>query len=51
MEYIIIIVISVIAIVLLKIGFNVKIKDVKRIKEIGYDKELNKIADKFEDNK
>mgnify|MGYP001851431617 FL=1 len=51
MEYIIIIIICIIAIVLLKIGFNVKIKDIKRIKEIGYDKELNKIADKFEDNK
>ena len=51
MEYIIIIIICVIAIVLLKIGFNVKIKDIKKIKEIGYDKELNKIADKFEDNK
>ena len=51
MEYIIIIIICVIAIVLLKIGFNVKINDIKKIKEIGYDKDLNKIADKFEDNK
>ena len=51
MEYIIIIVICVIAIVLLKIGFNVKLKDIKKIKEIGYDKDLNRIADKFEDNK
>ena len=51
MEYIIIIIICVIAIVLLKIGFNVKIKDIKKIKEIGYDKDLNRIADKFEDNK
>lgn len=51
MEYIIIIIICVIAIGLLKIGFNVKIKDIKKIKDIGYDKDLNKIADKFEDNK
>ena len=51
MEYLIIIVISVIAIVLLKLGFNVKIQDIKKIKEIGYNKDLNKIADKFENNK
>ena len=51
MEYIIVIVICVVAIVLLKIGFNVKLKDIKKIKEIGYDKDLNKIAGKFEDNK
>ncbi len=48
---IIIIVISVITIILLKIGLNVKIKDIKKIKEIGYDKELNKIANKFPENK
>lgn len=48
---IIIILISVITIILLKIGLNVKIKDIKKIKEIGYDKELNKIANKFPENK
>ncbi len=46
-----IIIISIITIILLKIGLNVKIKDIKRIKEIGYDKNLNNIANKFPDNK
>ena len=48
---IIIIVISIITIILLKIGLNVKIKDIKKIKEIGYDKDLNNIANKFPENK
>ena len=48
---IIIIVISIVTIILLKIGLNVKIKDIKNIKEIGYDKELNNIANKFPENK
>lgn len=51
MEFIIVIIISVIAIILLKIGLNVSIKDIKRIKKIGYDKTLNSIADKFPSNK
>lgn len=50
MEYIIVIIISVIAIILLKMGFNIHIKDIKKIKEIGYDSELNKIGDKFPEN-
>ena len=51
MEYIITIVIMVISIILLKIGLNIHLKDIKQIKEIGYDKELNKIASKFPENK
>ena len=51
MEYIVIIITSIIAIIWLKIGFNIHIKDIKKIIEIGYDKELNKIADKFPENK
>ena len=51
MEYIITIEIMAISIILLKIGLNIHIKDIKKIKEIGYDKELNKIASKFPDNK
>lgn len=50
MEYIVIIIISVIAIILLKIGLNIHFKDIQKIKEIGYDKELNKIGDKFPSN-
>lgn len=51
MEYIVIIVASIITIILLKIGLNIRIKDIKKVKEIGYDKELNKIANKFPENK
>lgn len=51
MEYLVIILICVITIVVLKIGFNVKIKDVKKIKEIGTDKSLNEIANKFPENR
>ena len=50
MEFVIII-ICLITIVLLKIGLNVKIKDIKKIKKIGYDKTLNDIAKKFPNNK
>ena len=51
MEYIVIIVASIITMILLKIGLNIRIKDIKQIKEIGYDKVLNEIANKFPDNK
>lgn len=51
MEYLIIIVISIITIILLKMGLNVHIKDLKKVKEIGYDKNLNNIANKFPENK
>ena len=54
MEYIITIAIMAISTqrsTVLKIGLNIHIKDIKKIKEIGYDKELNKIASKFPDNK
>ncbi len=47
MEYIVIIIISIITIILLKIGLNVRLKDVKKIKEIGYDKKLKEVSDKF----
>ena len=51
MEYIVIIVASIITMILLKIRLNIRIKDIKKIKEIGYDKVLNEIANKFPDNK
>lgn len=51
MEFIIVIIICVIAIILLKFGLNVSIKDIKKIKQIGYDKTLNAIAEKFPNNK
>ena len=51
MEYIVVIITSIIAIIVLKIGFNIHVKDIKKIKEIGYNKELNSIANKFPENK
>lgn len=51
MEYIIIIVVSVITAILLKIGLNIHIIDIKKLKEIGYDKSLNNVANKFPENK
>ncbi len=50
MEFVVIIVLSIITIILLKIGLNIRIKDIKKIKEIGYDKNLNNMANKFPDN-
>lgn len=46
----VIIIISVIAIILLKVGLNIHVKDIQKIKEIGYDKELNRIGNKFPTN-
>ena len=47
---IVIIIVNIVAIILLKIGLNIHFKDVQKIKEIGYDKELNKIGNKFPTN-
>lgn len=51
MEYIVIILTNVFLIFILKFAFQVKIKNLKKIKEIGYDKSLNEITDKLPDNK
>lgn len=51
MEYIVIIIICVITIIFLKIGLNVHAKDIKLIKQIGNDQNLNEIANKFPENK
>ena len=45
------IVLCIITMIVLKFGFNIKLKNIKRIKQLGYDKDLNKIADKFPNNK
>ncbi len=50
-NYIILISLCIITMFILKIGFNIKFKDIKRIKELGSDKNLNAITDKFPDNK
>ena len=56
MEYIIIIIISILAIVLLKIGLNIHIKDIKKIKEMHYqrwvdnDSELSYLMTRYAKN-
>lgn len=51
MEYLIIIGLIVLTIIVLKIGLNVKLNCIKKVKEIGYDKELNNLTNKFPENK
>lgn len=50
MEYIVSLIICIIIIFVLKFALNVKMKDTKKIKDIGYCKELNDITNKFPDN-
>lgn len=50
MEYIIIIVLMLFTILILKMGLNIKIKDIKEVKELGYDEKTNKILKHFPDN-
>lgn len=40
----------ILTIIVLKIGLDVKIKDINKIKEIGFDKDLNKITNKLPEN-
>lgn len=52
MEYFYVtIIFCIITIIVLKFGFNIKLKDIKKIKELGYNKDLNNIANKFPENK
>ena len=51
MEYMIIIITSIISVIALQFAWNIKLKDIKRLKEIGYSKELNKITNKLPENK
>ena len=51
MEYIIILILCIVVIFILKFAFQVKMTNLKKIKEIGYDKSLNEITDKLPDNK
>lgn len=50
MEYIVVILISIISLIVLKFAFGIKIKDIKKIKKIGNDKELNDIANNLPSN-
>ena len=47
MEYLVIILICIIFLVILKFAWNIKFKDIKTLKEIGYSKELNDITNKL----
>ena len=51
MEYIFIIIISLISLIAIAFVYQIKIKDIKKIKEIGFSKELNNITDKLPENK
>lgn len=51
MEYIFIICICVITMIILKFAWSIKIKDIKKLKELGYDKSLNEITNKLPENK
>lgn len=51
MEYIIIIIISIIGILILMLGMDIKPKDIKRIKELNENKELLSLLDKCPKNK
>ncbi|MGN1269613.1 MAG: hypothetical protein ACI4UU_01920 [Clostridia bacterium] len=51
MQYVAIIIISIITLIILKFAWNIKIKDIKKIKELGYNKDLNQITNKLPENK
>ena len=50
MEYIVVILISIISLIVLKFAFGIKVKDINKIKKIGNDKELNDIANNLPSN-
>ena len=51
MEYLIVIGICIIFLIILKFAWNIKISDIKKMKKVGYDKELNEITNKLPENK
>ena len=51
MEYVFIIFLIVVVMIVLKIGLDIKIKDIKKIKALGEDKEKNSLVKEFPDNK
>ena len=51
MEYLIVIGICIIFLVVLKFAWSIKFSDIKKMKTIGYDKELNEITNKLPENK
>lgn len=51
MEYLIVIGICIIFLIILKFAWSIKISDIKQMKKVGYDKELNEITNKLPENK
>ena len=51
MQYMVIIIISIITLIVLKFAFGIKIKNINKIKKIGNDKKFNNIASKLPNNK
>lgn len=51
MEYLVVIGICIIFLIVLKFAWSIKISDIKKVKNIGYDKELNEITNKLPENK
>ena len=51
MQYIVIIIISIITLIVLKFAFGIKAKNINEIKKIGNDKNFNNIANKLPNNK
>ena len=51
MYYILTMIFCIVTIIILKIGFNVKLKEVKKMNSYGFNQELKEIADKFPENK
>ena len=51
MEYVCLIIILIVTIVILKIGLNIRIKDLKKIKQMAYSEDNNKLTKGFPTNK
>ena len=51
MEYIAIVFANILVVFILKFALNIKVKNIKKIKEIGYDTKLNDITNLLPDNK
>lgn len=51
MEYLVVIAVCIVFLIVLKFAWQVRIRDLKKFKEIGYDKSLNEITDKLPENK
>lgn len=51
MEYVCLIIILIVTIIILKIGLNIRIKDLKKIKQMAYSEDNNKLTKDFPTNK